>query len=221
MQQKTLYHHRGCRLAALLVLILLTAGCARTTPVAHYQLSAIDPDRTAAGISVIGDAVIGIGPVGLPEYLDRPQIITRLDSNRLQLADSHRWVEPLADNLPRVLKENLSVLLHTERFLMHPWRLTAPPDFQVIIDVIRFEGEYSGAAYLETLWSVRDGQGKILLPPQRGRYHAAASGTDHDAIVAALSETLARFSRDIARQLTLLHGKHSRVASPLISARME
>jgi uncharacterized protein len=205
MNHKTLYHYRCCRLAALLVLVLLTVGCARTAPVSHYQLSAMDDETTLAGISGLGSSVIGIGPVRLPEYLDRPQIITRMDSNRLLLADSHRWVEPLADNLSRVIRENLSILLGTERFLIHPWPLAALPDYQVIIEVVRFEGGESGAAYLETVWSIRDGQGQTLLPPHRGRYRAEAAGTDHDAVVAALSKTIARFSEDIARRLTLLH----------------
>lgn len=205
MSHKVPYHHHRCRLAALLVLVLLTAGCARTAPVSHYQLSAMDDEITAAGTNVLESSMIGIGPVRLPEYLDRPQIITRLDSNRLLLADSHRWIEPLADNLSRVIRENLSILLGSEQFLIHPWSLTAPPDYQVIIEVVRFEGGESGAACLETVWSIRDGQGQTLLPPHRGRYRTAAAGRDHDAVVAALSRTIARFSEDIARRLTLLH----------------
>lgn len=208
MKQQSVLQHPGLRLAALLVLVLLTAGCARTAPVAYYQLAAIAAALDAREAGGVGDAVIGLGPVGLPELLDRQQIVIRQDANRLLLSDGHRWAEPLAENFLRVLRENLSARLHTERFLLHPWPLKAPPDYQVIIDVLRFEGDVSGAACLEAVWSVRDGQGKILLPRQRDSYEAAASGSGRAGTVAALSETLARFSGDIARQLTLLHASH-------------
>jgi len=208
MKQQTVLQHPGLRLAVLLVLVLLTAGCARTAPVAYYQLSAIAADRDAGGVSGVDDAVIGLGPLRLPELLDRPQIVLRQDANRLLLSDGHRWAEPLAENFLRVLRENLSAHLHTERLLLHPWPLKAPPDYQVIIDVLRFEGDISGAACLEAVWLVRNGEGTLLMPRQRDSYEAAASGSGRAEIVAALSETLARFSGDIARQLTLLHASH-------------
>lgn len=214
MKLKPPFSWRIRRLAVLLVLALLTAGCARTTPVTYYQLAVMDSGDPAGEAGSINGRVIGIGPVRMPELLDRPQIVTRLDANRLHLADGHRWAEPLTDSFIRVLRENLSLLLDTERILLHPWSPAAPPDYQIVAEVLRFDGDASGTAHLETVWSVRDGKGNIAVPSRRGRYKAAYSGPDHDGAVAALSETLALFSRDIARQLTLAAENSQAVTGP-------
>lgn len=202
MKQQAPSSHPIRRLVVLAVLAMLTAGCARTAPVIHYQLTAMDGEALPAETGGIGDQVIGIGPVRMPQFLDRPQIVTRPDPNRLHLADRHRWAEPLADTFIRVLRENLSLLLHTERILLHPWSPASPPDYQIIAEVLRFEGDAPGEAYLETVWSIRDREGKILLR-QRDRYRADVPGADYDGTVAAMSETLALFAREIARRLVL------------------
>ncbi|MDH5298187.1 MAG: PqiC family protein, partial [Desulfobulbaceae bacterium] len=109
-------------LAPLLLSVLLLAGCVpRTDPVSYYQLSALEAERSGTATADSDKLVIGIGPVGLPEYLDRPQIVTRLTPNRLHLAHNHRWAEPLGQNIARVLGENLSPLLGTDRILLPPW----------------------------------------------------------------------------------------------------
>lgn len=202
MKYKSLFCLRNNRLVVLLVLALLTACCTRTQPVTYYQLSTIDADQTAVDRIAIGDFVIGVGPVLLPELLDRPQIVTRQGSNRLLLSDNHRWVEPLAENIPRVLRENFSVLLDTERFLFYPWSRTTPVDYQIIIDVIRFEGEGYGTAHLEAIWSIKDREGKVLLSQRRSTYQVATTSPDHDELVSALSETLSLLCREIAQELS-------------------
>ncbi|UCC31474.1 MAG: membrane integrity-associated transporter subunit PqiC [Phycisphaerales bacterium] len=41
--------------------------------------------------------------------------------HRLTLAEFDRWAEPLAFGFSRVLAENLSALLLTDRVLLFPW----------------------------------------------------------------------------------------------------
>lgn len=201
-----------CRTALgilLLTAVILTTGCGRTPSINYYQLSAMVSDHITANTNEIGEAVIGIGPLRLPERLDRPQIITLLDANRLQVSDAHRWIEPLDENISRVLRENLSVLLDTEHFLLYPWSRTEKVDYQVFIDLLRFEGEGYQIAQLEAVWSIRDIEGKILLSRQRSNYQVKTSVADHEGLVSAQSQTLASFSSEIAQQLLLLAKKSS------------
>jgi uncharacterized lipoprotein YmbA len=210
MKHKPLFHHQHCRPLILLGLALLAAGCARTVPVAYYQLSAKVTGKTAMDAAAIDDRVIGIGPIQLPERLDRQQIITRMDANRLQLSDGHRWIEPLAENIAQVLRKNLSVLLETERFRAYPWSRSAPVDYQLIVEVVRFEGEGYEAANLETVWSIQDGAGKILRAAQRSGYQAQTPTPDHEGLVSALSETLNHFCQEIAQELLIIAAEAGR-----------
>ena len=195
-------HRRASRRFILLVLALLMSGCARTSPVTYYQLSAIDTDRSAVAAGAIGDSVIGIGPVRLPELLDRPQIVIRTGSNRLQLADDRRWAESLAENISRVLRENLAARLATERILYYPWSQAAAVDYQIVIEILRFEGEGYGVAHLEAIWSIQGRKGIILLPPKRVKYQVTSATPDFEGLVQALSETLSQLCGEIAQQLS-------------------
>lgn len=190
----------------LLGCALLLAGCARTASVSYYQLSAQETARPAP-VAEAGKMVLGIGPVRLAEYLDRPQIVTRLSATRLQLADSHRWAEPLGENIPRVLGENLSALLGTDRILLHPWPISRATDYQLLVEVLHFENESDGAARLVALWSVKGKDGGIVLAERRDSLLIPAASRDREGQVAALNAALGSFCREIAQELGPLLGK--------------
>jgi len=190
----------------LLGCALLLAGCARTASVSYYQLSALEAARPAP-VAEAGKMVIGIGPVRLPEYLDRPQIVARQSATRLQLADSHRWAEPLGENILRVLGENLSALLGTERILLHPWPTSRATDYQLLVEVLHFENESDGAARLVALWSVKGKDGVIMLPERRSSLLVPAVSQNQDGQVGALNAALGSFCREIAQELRPLLGK--------------
>ena len=199
---------KGSLLAGFICALLL-AGCARTAPVSYYQLSALDAARNTAATEA-GKMVIGIGPVRLPEYLARPQIVTRQSANRLQLADNHRWAEPLGENIPRVLGENLSAQLGTDRILLYPWPSSRTTDYQLLVEVLHFENESGGAARLVALWSIKGKDGRIVLPERRSSHLVPATSQDQEGLVGALNEALGSFCREIAQELTPLLVKTSR-----------
>lgn len=186
---------------------LMLAGCARTAPVNYYQLSALEVARNASASAEAGTMVLGIGPVRLPEYLARPQLLTRLTPNRLQLAEGHRWAEPLSENVPRVVGENLAALLRIDRILLHPWPASRTADYQLLVEVLHFENEGDGAARLVALWSVKGKDGGLVLPEKRSSYLVSAKTQDQDGRVGALNEALGSFCREIALELRPLLGK--------------
>ncbi len=189
-------------LLALLCCALLLASCARTASVRYYQLTAQEVAATAPSPSRIEatKTVIGIGPVRLPEYLDRPQIVTRQTANRLELADSHRWAEPLSENIPRVLGENLSALLGAGHILFLP-SASRPADYQLLVEVLHFENESDRAANLVVRWSVKGQDGKFVLPERRSSYRIPAASHDLEGQVAALNQALGSLCREIAEAL--------------------
>lgn len=192
------------RLLIALLGILLLSGCSPTQAVRYYQISPLptaeaDPEQKKADAPTIG-----LGPVLLPEYLNRSQIVTRTSPNQLVLADGHRWAEPLTDNVMRVLSDNLSFLLGRGQILSYPWPRNRKIDFQVVIEVLEFEGGADGRAILDARWSVLAGDGRMLLPEKRSSISALIAGPDHEALVAALSEALGGLSRAIVTGLTPL-----------------
>jgi len=196
--------HHLCRPlpgALLSVVLLVLSGCAKTPPTRFYVLPALTGAETAALSSgVKPDLTIGVGPVTLPPYLDRPQIVTRASWAKLELGEFDQWAAPLQDTFARVLAENLSLLLGTDRVLLQPWPRTTDVDYQVTVDVIRFDGGVGGEVVLAARWSLIGADGKELVM-RKTRFQAPANPRDYEATVTAMSRILEDFSRDIAATL--------------------
>jgi hypothetical protein len=123
----------------------------------------------------------------------------RVAQNRFDLSENDRWAEPLDENLTRVLAQNLSVLLRTDRIVVYPWPMDKKPDYRVEIQVLRFESNSAGEGQLSARWVVIDETGKEAPNLKESRLTRAAKEKSTDGAVAALSETVADLSREIAQ----------------------
>jgi hypothetical protein len=186
-------------LSAMLTLTFF--GCSQTEPSRLYTLSDLTSTETASnkpdGIAV------GIGPVSLPLYLDRAQIMVRQSANRLEASEFDRWAEPLKTTVPRVLTENLSVLLATDRVYSLPRRQRVLLDYSVVIDVGRFEPTAAGSVSLVARWQIFGSDDKKRLAD--GKTVVERDGTapgDFEAMAALMSDALIILSRDIAEKIT-------------------
>jgi len=181
-------------------LALLLAGCigSPTRPSTFYVLSADDSGPVAGRASPAAPLSLGLGPVQLPDLFDRPQIVTRSDPNRIDLAEFDRWGGDLNKDLSRVLAQNLMARLNTEAVLLYPWSSSRRPDFEVAIQFFRFDGALGQAAELEGVWRLVDGAAGCEHASRRFRIQQPVSGSDYAALVSAISRAVARLSDDVA-----------------------
>ena len=186
-------------LGTILLAVLLSLGACGTTPPTKFFLLTPIPATAAPATSGDHELRLGIGPINLPEYLDRPQIVSRAANTELYLADDHRWAEPLQDNFAHILGENLAHLLGTGQVREFPWPPGQPIDYQIIVNVVRFESDASGKVSLVARWDVRGGHDKALLVSRRADISMPVrTPGDYDSIVSASSAALAQFSREVA-----------------------
>jgi len=150
------------------------------------------------------ETIIGVGPVKLPEYVNRPQIITRTSNNELEVAPFARWAEPLESNLSRVVAENLTVLLSTDRVMVYPWKGTVTIDYQVALEVTRFDGVLGGPVSMRARWTVLGDNGEKLLLRRQSSFKGHIDAESYEALVAAQSQMLAQLSRQIAEAIQTL-----------------
>jgi uncharacterized lipoprotein YmbA len=87
-----------------------------------------------------------------------------------------------------------------------PYNHFADLDYQVIGRVDRFDTDEHGRVVLVAQWSIMTPNSEFVVAPRRIRYETQASDvTDYGAVAAAMSEALAEFSRDIAREFRAVH----------------
>lgn len=179
-------------------LVLGAGGCAllidRPNPPRYYLLTT----TAEARVSSRPDLIVGLGPVRIASYLERPSLMTRLDRNRVQPSNVDLWAAPLPQSVTSVLVENLQTLLGPRQIIVYPWYRTAKVGCHVRVDLRRLERRAGGISFAAR-WSVEEVGGTGTL--RRGATdvdHAVTPDTP-DAAVGALSDALAQLSEDIAR----------------------
>ncbi len=141
---------------------------------------------------------VGVGPVRLPEYLNRPQIVSRTSGNEVGVQEFYRWAEPLKDGLPRVLAENISQLLNSTQVAVFPWSRSFQLDVQVAVEVLRFDGIPGGEVTLDALWTLLDGHRNVLQESRRASLTVVSRGEDYESLVDAHNRLLFLLGREIA-----------------------
>jgi uncharacterized lipoprotein YmbA len=201
---------RAARLGAIAGLVLVFGACSLLAPgtppkTRLYMLSPLAPaGQTAEAPARLAQLAIGIGPVRIPEYLDRRNLVVRSQQNEYEIVELSQWAEPLADTLGRVLADNLSLLLGTRRMVQFPWRPTIPVDYQLAVQVTQFDGRFEDQVVLRAYWQVFAGQGQQLLDFGYAVIEEKIGEPTVEALVAAKSRAAGRFSREIAAAVTML-----------------
>ncbi len=114
-----------------------------------------------------------------------------------------QWAEPLQDGFTRVLAENLSLLLATDRVALFPWK-TFAPEYQVVVEVTHFLGQTGGEVSLVALWSILNKDGREALVSKKSSCRESTGSSEYEALAAAMSRTVVALSRDIATALLAL-----------------
>jgi uncharacterized lipoprotein YmbA len=184
-------------LLACILGFLIAAGCGflrpHTDETQYFVLTSEELPPARAPTQVL----LGVDRIELPEYLVRPEIVTRTQSNELKLAENDRWGEPLKDGFARTLRSNLENRLGS-RVLTAPFDPAHRPALILDVEVRRFERVLPDGAALEATWTLRDGSnGAVLVTKQALLRQAAATGGTR-ATVAALSQVLAALAAQIA-----------------------
>jgi uncharacterized lipoprotein YmbA len=176
-------------------LAVTLAGCSRSPRVTFYTLEPAAQPETAAAATAAPS--VAVGPVSLPELVDRPQLVLRVAANRVEIMETHRWAEPLKSEIPRLIAENLGRLLGSSRVSSYLQHSGADADYRVLADFKRFESSQDGVVTVEATWSLRRAAGGAA---QNGHIlvREPLSAAGYDPLVAAYGRALLTVSRDLA-----------------------
>jgi uncharacterized lipoprotein YmbA len=200
----------------LAILPFLVQACTvlapRQDPSRYFILTAApggSPPEFVAGDHQIA---VGVGPVSFPGYLKRTEMVTRVDADRVKLSTENRWAEPLDSNFQRVLCQDLAQTLGIDRVVQFPWYGNPQIDYQVEVQVHRFDTDEQGRSQLSANWLIKDGHsGAVLFATETTTNSDAASRSSDES--AALSRDVESFSRQIGEQISKLNQARSREAS--------
>jgi uncharacterized protein len=184
------------RIAAVAALLLAGACGSELPRIDFYSLSLPSAPPQTAPASTLA---IHIGPVSVPDAVDRPQMIVRVDDNRVNIDDQHRWVEPLKNAVPRLIADAVARELNTPNVLTSRQSAALDIDYRVAVDVQHFDSS-ANEVYEDVLWTIRSR--KPQMAPRLGRSMVkenAAGGPE--GIAAAHARALQRVAHDIVEAI--------------------
>ncbi len=144
---------------------------------------------------------VGLGPVNLPDILNRPQIVTRGEDHRLVLGEFDQWGGSLDTNMARLIARRMLTGFEPAQIYLHPWPAYRKPDYQVRIDVLRMEGSLGGATVLEGTWSLVRHPERREVAFERFRFADQAAGPGYAELVASYSRLVDRLGGQIVAHI--------------------
>jgi uncharacterized lipoprotein YmbA len=185
----------------------LLAGCgslfsAKKDPSKFYVLTAVPTDAAPATPPLPGVALSVFSPE-FPQYLDRPQLVTRIGANQRQINEFQRWSEPVQSGFARVLTEDLGTLAGTSKVAMFPLVRVFDHEFEVYTQVYQFDGALGGNATLRVRWRITGSNGKPNYVVRDSSYMAPvqSEGDPYAGYVATLSHLIGEMAREIVAAL--------------------
>jgi uncharacterized lipoprotein YmbA len=171
------------------------AACGSAPKESFYTLSeGVGDEKTGLAGQDYG---VVVGPVSIPDLVDRPQFVLRMAGGEVKIAEQARWAEPLRESIARAVAANLAHDLDNARVAPQTVRDAGEGDYQVLLDVQRFDSAPGRAAMLEVVWTLKRGR----AGPQRTgrvRLSQAVSGAGYTPLVEAHMRALGDLSRVIA-----------------------
>lgn len=183
---------------SLIALALLLVACGSSPPNNFYLLSAHDFAPASAQTPSLG-----VGPIEVPEYLNRESMVYNRAGNTLKVANVDLWAEPLSDGVQRVLVLNLAGLLNTQDVQYFPWHPKRAPQYAVKVNVLQLEA-VSEHVQLTAEWLVYRPSTSEPVQRQISKVQSAlAAGTvPAEQVAASYSDVLYQLSEIIAAAIT-------------------
>ena len=195
--------HLFSLILANVMLALLVSGCMkRSQPTNFFTLSSTVSDQgLTEEVTAAHDLIVGIGPLSLADYLAQSRIVTRIDDNMVGKGEFNQWSGSFKNNIINVVADNISYLLGTDKVFVHPWRSFIPIDYQIVLEITRFDGTPEEQATLEARWTVLKGKDKTIVDIRRSQIKEPIDAPGYGGLVAAQSRVLGRLSTKIGASI--------------------
>ena len=162
-----------------------------------YTLSSLPPSSNTTG-----KLRIGVGPLEIPQLINRPQIVSRKNQAEIIMSENHQWGGSHREELLQTITDNLSSLLKTESIEQYPWKYSFKPNYQIRINIERLDGELGKSVMLKARWRLIRYNKEILV--KRAVISTKVKGRAYSDYVNAISTVIKLFSQKISKEISSL-----------------
>lgn len=188
------------------------AGCFGTSPNPRFYTLAPLENRNAP-LSTGQDTAVMTGPVVIPDYLDRKQIVTRSSRNEILLAEFDRWGGSLDGEINRALVASLADRLNPLHIAVFPWKSTilasARTTYRIPVIISRFDGVLGEKVVLDATWALymKGDKNEEFLQAKESTITEEVKGKSYDALVTAMGKAVERLGKEMSDSLVAVIGQ--------------
>ena len=194
------------RLGLIITVWVIITSCGAGKPSSnprYYLLGLTPPEQEAVYRSQDSTPLsIEITSVRIPEYIARPQIVTRISPSELELSEFDRWAEPLSNQIVQVVAGQLTQMLSDRGIVVSAYSRHSRSSYQIEIDVSRLDGSLQNELTLIARWAVIERKNASSRPQVRRenlvKLKEKVSDGGYPALVEAHNQVIKRFCEDVA-----------------------
>ncbi len=179
----------------LVTIFSVLFSCQQSIPKRYYLLSAPASEQSEQSISKL----IGLGPIELAEYLNRPNMIRMRSDNTLNLSGSDYWAEPLENGIVRTLGLNLTKHDASRMVQAFPWRSDSVPAYSLRIRISELI-QKDNKASINATWELIETSSKKMLE-RKHFVRSIDSGSGAESMAEAYSALLAQLADEMHEAL--------------------
>jgi uncharacterized lipoprotein YmbA len=138
---------------------------------------------------------VTVGPVAIPESVDRLQVVVREGENRVRLLEFDRWAEPLRGAVARLLAEEIERRLPEAHVAAYGEYTESSEAVRVLVDVRAFDSMPGEGVRLDAAWRVRAGD---VQHSGRSRLREPSAAPGIEPLVQAHARALGALASEIA-----------------------
>lgn len=176
---------------------LLLSACS-SEPTVYHTLSAAPPVRPNVSSHIRS---LGVGPIKLPDLLDREGMVIRRNATSAEVSDTHLWGGQLEDEFLAALTQHLQAGLPNTQVLEIPWEVSQTPKYQVVVRLDQFDGTPGQQATLRGLWQLQMGSDGRILYSRPVNLQRKPNSQGVNGLVEAQSLLVADLANQILRGL--------------------
>lgn len=136
--------------------------------------------------------------INFPEYLDQLQIVTNNGDNGILFSNSEHWAEPVRENLLRVIRGNLAMIIPNSTVSVGPWEKATDNAIKVELLFNQFSGKLGEYARTDIRWRIIEGTGTT----SQGQFTDQQTiGDTFQDFVVGLNAGINNFSTELALKL--------------------
>jgi uncharacterized lipoprotein YmbA len=178
---------------------VLLAACGTPAKERFYTLTPAAMPAAAGAVKGQARRTIAVGPVKVPEMVDRPQFVIRQSPNRVDVVEQHRWAQSLRTEIARALAVDLGGRLPDAEVVTSADHAAQNAAWRILVDIDRFDAMPGEAVAVQATWSIRPSEGAARTG--RSTIREPLRGNGYDEIAAAFARALSAAASDIAEAM--------------------